>query len=66
MVRMRGLEPPRLTALAPKTSVSTIPPHPLVSEENATGVILPNSPIKDQLSISIILEVYAFEFIRRS
>ncbi len=28
MVRMRGLEPPRLTALAPKTSVSTIPPHP--------------------------------------
>ena len=28
MVRMRGLEPPCLAALAPKTSVSTIPPHP--------------------------------------
>jgi hypothetical protein len=28
LVRMRGLEPPCLTALAPKTSVSTIPPHP--------------------------------------
>ncbi len=28
LVRMRGLEPPRLAALAPKTSVSTIPPHP--------------------------------------
>ena len=26
MVRERGLEPPRLTALAPKASVSTIPP----------------------------------------
>ena len=25
---MRGLEPPRLSALAPKTSVSTISPHP--------------------------------------
>jgi hypothetical protein len=30
MVRMRGLEPPSLTALVPKTSVSTIPPHPRV------------------------------------
>jgi hypothetical protein len=30
MVRMKGLEPSRLSALAPKTSVSTIPPHPLV------------------------------------
>jgi site-specific DNA recombinase len=28
LVRMRGLEPPRLTAPAPKTGVSTIPPHP--------------------------------------
>ena len=26
MVRERGLEPPRLAALAPKASVSTIPP----------------------------------------
>ena len=28
LVRMRGLEPPSLAALVPKTSVSTIPPHP--------------------------------------
>ena len=28
LVRMRGLEPPCLAALAPKTSVSTISPHP--------------------------------------
>ena len=28
LVRMRGLEPPRLSALVPKTSVYTIPPHP--------------------------------------
>ncbi len=28
MVRVKGLEPPRLAALVPKTSVSTIPPHP--------------------------------------
>jgi site-specific DNA recombinase len=28
MVRMRGLEPPRLAALTPQISVSTIPPHP--------------------------------------
>gem|GEM_PF-3556425 len=28
MVRMKGLEPSRLSALAPKASVSTIPPHP--------------------------------------
>ena len=28
LVRMKGLEPSRLTALVPKTSVSTIPPHP--------------------------------------
>jgi hypothetical protein len=30
LVRMKGLEPSCLAALAPKTSVSTIPPHPLV------------------------------------
>jgi hypothetical protein len=29
-VRMKGLEPSRLSALVPKTSVSTIPPHPHV------------------------------------
>lgn len=28
MVRMEGLEPPRLSPLVPKTSVSTISPHP--------------------------------------
>jgi hypothetical protein len=28
LVRMKGLEPSRLAALAPKASVSTIPPHP--------------------------------------
>ena len=28
MVRMKGLEPPRLSALVPKTRASTIPPHP--------------------------------------
>lgn len=28
MVRMRGLEPPHLTALDPKSSVSAISPHP--------------------------------------
>lgn len=28
MVRTRGLEPPRLAALVPQTSVSTIPPRP--------------------------------------
>ena len=28
LVRMKGLEPSRLAALVPKTSVSTIPPHP--------------------------------------
>ena len=27
---MKGLEPSRLAALAPKASVSTIPPHPHV------------------------------------
>jgi hypothetical protein len=49
MVRMRGLEPPCLTALAPKTSVSTIPPHPRVgnsailremTEKSYTGNVL--------------------------
>ena len=30
MVRMKGLEPSRPEALVPKTSVSTIPPHPHV------------------------------------
>jgi hypothetical protein len=30
LVRMKGLEPSRLSALVPKTSVSTIPPHPHV------------------------------------
>ena len=29
MVRMEGLEPPWLAPLVPKTSVSTISPHPL-------------------------------------
>ena len=28
LVRMKGLEPSRLAALAPEASVSTIPPHP--------------------------------------
>ena len=28
MVRMKGLEPPRLSALDPKSSVSAISPHP--------------------------------------
>ena len=49
LVRMRGLEPPCLTALAPKTSVSTIPPHPRVgnsailreiTEKSYTGSVL--------------------------
>ena len=31
MVRMRGLEPPHLTALDPKSSVSAISPHPHIS-----------------------------------
>lgn len=29
LVRMKGLEPPRFSAPAPKAGVSTIPPHPL-------------------------------------
>lgn len=32
LVRMKGLEPSRLSALVPKTSVSTIPPHPHVGD----------------------------------
>lgn len=28
---MKGLEPPRLSALDPKSSVSAISPHPLVA-----------------------------------
>ena len=28
LVRMKGLEPPRLSTLVPKTRASTIPPHP--------------------------------------
>ena len=31
MVRMRGLEPPRLTAQPPQGCVYTISPHPLIS-----------------------------------
>ncbi len=31
LVRMKGLEPSRLTVPAPKAGVSTIPPHPRIS-----------------------------------
>ena len=34
MVRMRGLEPPHLTALDPKSSVSAISPHPHMVVKN--------------------------------
>ena len=37
MVRERGLDPPRLAALAPQTSVSTIPP--LARNFNYTGFL---------------------------
>jgi hypothetical protein len=37
MVRERGLEPPYLTALAPKASVSTIPPLALTINYTALG-----------------------------
>jgi hypothetical protein len=43
LVRERGLEPPRLTALAPKTSVSTIPP--LAHLFRGTGVFYLNRAI---------------------
>ena len=52
MVRMKGLEPSRLSALVPKTSVSTIPPHP---RGVCNGVILLDMPKKDQLGITVVL-----------
>jgi hypothetical protein len=59
LVRMRGLEPPCLAALAPKTSVSTIPPHPRVSEltyftlktGNGQGVSYNTNIMKKQLHL---------------
>ena len=33
MVRMRGLEPLRLSTLDPKSNVSAIPPHPHETDE---------------------------------
>ena len=48
MVRVRGLEPPRLAATAPKAVVSTIPPYSHINGadgENRT----PNLLITNQL-----------------
>ena len=50
MVRMRGLEPPRLAASAPKTDVSTISPHPH-SQNQFCFIILPFVLMKSQFSL---------------
>gem|GEM_PF-6092222 len=36
---MKGFEPSYLAALVPQTSVSTVPPHPLVNREKVSDIV---------------------------
>lgn len=59
MVRVKGLEPPRLAALVPKTSVSTIPPHPRGAvDRNRTYDLLITSQLLCLLSYNGLFRIF--------